>query len=106
MDSEGFYALAAVVVAFFAGAALLTPILAFSARFALKPVMETWMRLRQSETTDQEKILQDRRIALLEAEVQSLQQLLQTRLEVQEFDRALTARNAEPGSTPAPSVSS
>jgi hypothetical protein len=90
MTSEEFYAIASIVVAVFAGAALLVPILALSARFALKPVMETWIRLRQSETTDQDKILQDRRIALLEAEVQTLHQLVQQRLEVHEFERKLS----------------
>jgi hypothetical protein len=102
MTSEDFYALASVVVAFFLGAALLTPILALSARFALKPVMETWMRLRQSETTDQEKILQDRRVALLEAEVQSLQQLIQQRVAAQEFDRALSTSRSEPPEATSP----
>jgi hypothetical protein len=99
MKSDDFMGLASVVVAFFAGAALLTPILALSARFALKPVMETWMRLRQSETTDQEKLIQDRRIALLEAELQSVQQLLHQRMAVQEFDRELSTS----GTTPPPS---
>lgn len=91
MSSEDFYAMASIVVAFFAGAALLIPIIALSARFALKPVMETWIRFRQSETTDQDKILQDRRIALLEAEVQSIHQLVHQRFEVDEFERKLSA---------------
>ena len=91
MSSEDFYAMASIVVAFFAGAALLIPIIALSARFALKPVMETWIRFRQSETTDQDKILQDRRIALLEAEVQNLNQVVHQRVEVDEFERKLSA---------------
>jgi hypothetical protein len=91
MTSEEFYAIASIVVALFAGAAILIPILALSARFALKPVMETWTRFRQSETTDQDKLLQDRRIALLEAEVQNLHQLVQQRLEAHEFERKLSA---------------
>jgi hypothetical protein len=81
--------IAMVVVATFAGLTLLAPVLALCARFALKPVMETWIRLRQGQTSDQEKIMQDRRIALLEAELQNLQQMVQQRLEVQEFDRAI-----------------
>ena len=51
--------------------------------------METWINLRQGQTSDQDKIMQDRRIALLEAEVQHLQQVVEQRLEVQEFDRAI-----------------
>ena len=81
--------IAMVVVATFAGLSLLTPVIALCARFALKPVMETWIRLREGQTSDQDKIMQDRRIALLEAELQNLQQMVQQRLEVQEFDRAI-----------------
>ena len=95
MNAEDFYAMASIVAAFFAGAALLIPILALSARFALKPVMETWIRFRQSETTDQDKILQDRRIALLEAEVQSIHQLVHQRLEVDDFERKLSAPTSD-----------
>ena len=95
MNAEDLYALASIVVAFFLGAAVLVPVLALSARFALKPVMETWIRLRQGETTDQEKILQDRRIALLEAELQSVQQQLQQRTEAQEFEQRLLTKEKE-----------
>jgi hypothetical protein len=94
VNENDFYGIASIVVAFFVGLAILTPVLAFCARFAMKPVMETWMKMRQSETTDQEKILQDRRIALLEAELQSVTQLLQHRVDSQEFDRALSAKTA------------
>ena len=95
MNAEDLYALASIVVAFFLGAAVLVPVLALSARFALKPVMETWIRLRQGETTDQEKIMQDRRIALLEAELQSVQQQLQQRTEAQEFEQRLLTKEKE-----------
>jgi hypothetical protein len=78
-----------VVVAFFLGAAILVPVLAFSARFALKPVVETWIKLKATQTTDQEKIMQDRRIALLEAELQGLQQQMHQKVALQEFDQKL-----------------
>lgn len=91
MGSAEFESIAMVIVAFFVGAAILTPVLALSARFALKPVMETWMKLKATQTTDQEKIMQDRRIALLEAELQSLQQQVQQSSALQEFDQKLVA---------------
>jgi hypothetical protein len=91
MNAGALESLAMVVVAFFVGAAILTPVLALSARFALKPVMETWMRLRASQTSDQEKIMQDRRIALLEAELQGLQQQIQQSAALHEFDQKLVA---------------
>jgi uncharacterized membrane protein YhiD involved in acid resistance len=89
VEPAGFEGIAMVVAATFIGLAILTPVLALCARFALKPVMETWMKLKQSQTSDQEKIMQDRRIALLEAELQSLQQMVQQRLDVHEFNRAI-----------------
>jgi hypothetical protein len=95
MNAEDFYAMAAILVAFFLGAAVLVPVVALSARFALKPVMETWMKLRQGETTDQEKIMQDRRIALLEAELQNVQQQLQQRVEADEFAQKLSITKPE-----------
>lgn len=97
MNEINFEQVAMVVAAFFFGLSVLVPILALSARFALKPVMETWMRLRQSQTTDEEKIMQDRRIALLEAELQSLQHAVRHQLDARDFDRALTDRT-----TPSP----
>jgi hypothetical protein len=88
-----FEALSMVVAAFFVGLSILVPVLALAARFALKPVMETWMKLKQSQTTDEEKIMQDRRIALLEAEVNSLQQLVHHQVEARDFERALQVPN-------------
>lgn len=89
MGPDGFEGIAMVVAATLIGLTILTPVLALCARFALKPVMETWIKLKQSQTSDQDKIMQDRRIALLEAELQNLQQMVQQRLEVHEFNRAI-----------------
>lgn len=97
MEEDVLYAVAGVLAVFFGGAAVLAPILAFSARFALKPVMETWIRLRQSQAADPTDTLQDRRISLLEAELQGIQQSLQTLVEAEDFRRQL----ANPGSAPA-----
>jgi hypothetical protein len=82
-----------VIAAFFVGLAILVPIVAISARLALKPVMESWAKLRQTQTSGEEKIMQDRRIALLEAELHSLQQLVQQQLEAGDFERALKDPN-------------
>ena len=95
MGGIDFEEVAMVVAAFFMGLAILVPVLAISARFALKPVMESWMKLKQTHTTDEEKIMQDRRIALLEAEIHSLQQVVQHQAEAREFDRALLPNNPD-----------
>lgn len=94
MNGIDFEEIAMVVAAFFLGLTILVPIVAISARFALKPVMESWMRLRQGQPGDGDKIMQDRRIALLEAEIHSLQQLMQHQLEARDFERALHDPNA------------
>jgi len=60
---------AALVALFFIGTTVLVPVLALSARLALKPVIEALARLKQTGDGD---TLQDRRIALLEAQVHSL----------------------------------
>jgi hypothetical protein len=89
MDPRAANGIAEIVVAVLLGLTILTPILALAARIALKPVVEAWTQLKRSENADQDKIMQDRRIALLEAEVQALQHTLQQRVDAQEFDRAL-----------------
>ena len=94
MNGINFEELAMTIAAFFVGLAILVPVVAISARFALKPVMESWAKLRQAQTSGEDKIVQDRRIALLEAEIHSVQQLLERQLEAREFERALKDRNA------------
>ncbi len=94
MNGINFEELAMTIAAFFVGLAILVPVVAISARVALKPVMESWAKLRQVQTSGEEKIMQDRRIALLEAEIHGLQQLVQQQLEAKDFERALKDPNA------------
>jgi len=85
--------LSMVIAAFFVGLAILVPVVAISARVALKPVMESWAKLRQTQTSGEDRIIQDRRIALLEAEMHGLQQVVQQHLEAKDFERALKDPN-------------
>jgi hypothetical protein len=71
LEAEEF---AAIMALFFAGTIVLVPVLAISARLAFKPLTETLLKLRHSGDAD---MMQDRRIALLEAEVQALTAALQ-----------------------------
>lgn len=93
MNGINFEELAMTIAAFFVGLAILVPVVAISARFALKPVMESWAKLRQAQTGGEDKIVQDRRIALLEAEIHSVQQLLERQFEARDFERALKDPN-------------
>lgn len=82
------------------GAVILIPILAISARFALKPLMETWIKARQ--VSGPESQIQDRRIALLEAEVQSLQGTVRQLTEAESFRNQLSAPPSAPAARVAP----
>ena len=82
------------------GAVILIPILAISARFALKPLIETWMKARQ--VSGPESQLQDRRIALLEAEVQNLHATVRQLAEAESFRSQLSAPPPAPAARVAP----
>lgn len=73
----------------------------FSVRFALRPVMDAWLRSQQGSEA---KTLQDRRINALEAELHSVQQQLHRLAESTEFERQLAASPSSPVSTLRPGV--
>jgi hypothetical protein len=84
------------------GLTVLTPVVAFSARFAMRPIVDGMLRLREAQASDRADSLQDRRIAVLEAEIQSLQHTVRSLAEAETFHRELGAtRPAElPRSAP------
>jgi hypothetical protein len=71
------------------------PVVAFSARFAIKPVVDALIRLREAQGksgADQEMLLlQDRRLSLLESEMQHITTSLERLADAQEFQARLTA---------------
>lgn len=71
------------------------PVIAFSARFAVKPVVEALIRLREAQgktnTSNEMLALQDRRLSLLESEMQHIGASLERLAEAQEFQAKLTA---------------
>ena len=73
------------------GLTVLTPVVAFSARFALRPIVDSMLRLKEAQASDRADSLQDRRIAVLEAEIQSLQHSVRSLQEGEEFRRELAA---------------
>ena len=83
-----FIGMAAVILG---GLTVLTPVVAFSARYALRPIVDSIVRLREAQAGDRADSLQDRRIAVLEAEIQSLQHAVRSLQEVDEFRRELAA---------------
>jgi hypothetical protein len=85
------------------------PVIAFSARFAVKPVVEALIRLREAQgkmsTSNEMQALQDRRLSLLESEMQHIGSALERLAEAQEFQAKLGAPLgiALPGARPAAS---
>ncbi|MGH7445371.1 MAG: hypothetical protein ACREKM_10860 [Longimicrobiales bacterium] len=54
---------------------VLIPVAGLTARFALKPITESIARMRESGTTNEVVALLERRVALLEQELQSVGEL-------------------------------
>ncbi|HSU18061.1 hypothetical protein [Longimicrobium sp.] len=89
------------------------PVVAFSARFAVKPVVDALIRLREAQgkmnSSNEMLVLQDRRLSLLESEMQHIGTALERLAEAQEFQARLgaplsvalpTARPAPAGAAP------
>ena len=83
-----------VVAICFGGLAVLVPIVGFTARFALRPVVEAIARMRESQSGGEALRMVERRMDLLEQEVQSIAALRDevARLaEAQEFQLRLAS---------------
>ena len=91
------------IVAILAGTVMVCiPLLAISARIALKPMVEAIVKLRGGETSES-RALQARRIADLEEEIDDLRRDMQELQQTRRFDAQLEAgsgaRAAVPPST-------
>lgn len=96
MNPDVIRSLPEVIITLFVGASILTAVVAVGARLALKPVMDAWLRLRQASSAEAGSALQDRRIDLLEAELQSVQKSVQSLVEAEEFRRQLGGPHPTP----------
>lgn len=95
MEPNTLEGIARILVVFFGGSIVLSPVLALSLRHALKPLTEILLRLR----TEPE---QERRIHLLEGELQQVQNEMHRLLEAEEFRRQLrsgTPQRSDPKET-------
>lgn len=81
--------LTGVLAIFFGGAIILTPLLAFSLRIAFKPFLEVLNRSRQDKLAHDDRLLQGRRINLLETELQDLQRTVTALAEAESFRQQL-----------------
>jgi len=82
------------------------PVVAFSLRFAAKPVVDALVRLREVQgkatASDETMLLHDRRMSLLESELQHVSSMLERLAEAERFHAQLGAPSAEAQAIPAP----
>ena len=79
---------------------VLIPSLGLTARFALKPIVESILRIRES--LDRGRTMQDPRLEALEERVAAMQETLERVAQTVEFDRQLQAPPPQQAITPAP----
>ena len=68
---------------------ILIPIAGFTARFALKPIMDAIAKARESQSRSQELTVLEQRIALLESQFNHLEGTVDRLSDVRDFDRQL-----------------
>jgi hypothetical protein len=85
----------------FTGMVVLVPILGITLRFAIKPFFDTWAEIQRSRVASEDQSLHERRLEVLEAEVQQVQHALRSVLDAQEFQQRLadpvSPQQARPG---------
>lgn len=74
---------------------VLIPIIGVTARFALKPVVEALSKVFESRGTEESLQIMERRIALLEAQIEGMESSLSRLDEASRFDAQLRAGSAD-----------
>ena len=79
---------------------VLVPVIGLTARFALKPTVEALGRFFETRGSEEIVSILERRVALLEQQVEHLEGSQRRLEEVSEFDRSLTAGRETPADEP------
>ena len=82
---------------------VLIPVLGITARFALKPTVETLSRFFDKKGSDEAVSILERRMALIEQQVESIDTNVQRLVETAEFDRKLATPTQSPAQISGPS---
>jgi hypothetical protein len=77
---------------------VLIPLAGITARFTIRPIVDAIARMREAQGTSRDVDLLEKRVALLEQQVQSMESSVDRLVEKQEFDRKLAV---PPETTPA-----
>ena len=83
---------------------ILIPITGLTARFALKPLMEALRSYRELQGNDKAQQLIERRVALMEEQLHSMDRSLRELLEESEFRRDLESGRQKQAALPLPTV--
>jgi hypothetical protein len=83
---------------------ILIPITGLTARFALKPLMEALRSYRELQGDNQAQQLLERRLALMEEQMHSMDRSMRELLEESEFRRDLESGKSAMAALPLPSV--
>lgn len=81
--------LVALVSAIMGISIVLFPVIGLTARFALKPTVEAFSRVFEHKEMDASVHIMERRMALMEQQIQSLESTIEQLVEVTEFHTAL-----------------
>lgn len=86
------------LVAVFMGiSVVLIPVIGITARFALKPTVEALSRLFEKRGMDESVSILERRMALMEQHVESIETNVRRLVDVSEFDHQLTSGSKDAG---------
>ena len=81
----------ALLATFMGTSIILIPIIGLTARFALKPTVEALSRLFEKKGSDESVAILERRMALLEQQIESIESNVERLAETADFDQKLGA---------------
>lgn len=85
-----------IVATVMALSVVLIPIAGLTARFALKPLVESLTRVNEVRGVEETVAITERRVALLEQQLEAMDSTVRRLEEVREFDRALESGDTTP----------
>ena len=95
--------LTALLSVFMGVSIVLIPVIGLTARFALKPTVEALSRFFEKKGSDEAISILERRMALIEQQVESIDLNVQRLVDTTEFDRKLEAPTRSPAQVSGPS---
>ncbi len=95
--------LTALLAVFMGVSIVLVPVIGITARFALKPTVEALSRFFDRKGNDEAVSILERRMALIEQQLESIDSSVQRLAETADFDQKLAAPRESPAQITGPS---